>query len=119
MPFGNGQGPAGQGPRTGRGLGYCSGYSSPGYTKSGFSGYSGWGRSLGWFGRGGGRGWRNWYYATGLPGWQRAGRGYYPQTSQQERDVLEQEKNMISEEVKALEQQMKDVEKRIKELKKK
>jgi hypothetical protein len=24
-------------------------------------------------GRGGGRGWRHWYYATGLPGWARAG----------------------------------------------
>ena len=24
-------------------------------------------------GRGGGRGWRNMYYATGLPGWARAG----------------------------------------------
>ncbi|MFW9989847.1 MAG: DUF5320 domain-containing protein, partial [Candidatus Odinarchaeota archaeon] len=31
MPFGNGTGPRGQGPRTGRGLGYCSGYSYPGY----------------------------------------------------------------------------------------
>jgi hypothetical protein len=31
MPFGNGTGPAGMGPMTGRGLGYCAGYSVPGY----------------------------------------------------------------------------------------
>jgi len=31
MPYGNGKGPEGNGYRTGRGLGYCSGSSSPGY----------------------------------------------------------------------------------------
>ena len=35
MPRGDGTGPAGKGPKTGRGLGYCAGYDSPGYTKSG------------------------------------------------------------------------------------
>jgi hypothetical protein len=30
------------------------------------------GIGLGFFGRGGGRGWRNWFYATGLTHWQRA-----------------------------------------------
>jgi hypothetical protein len=34
-------------------------------------GYGGWGRGF----RGGGWGRRNWYYATGLTGWQRAGYG--------------------------------------------
>jgi hypothetical protein len=33
----------------------------------GFGG--GWGRGF----RGGGRGWRHWYHATGLPGWARFG----------------------------------------------
>jgi len=33
MPAGNNTGPLGQGPGTGRGLGFCSGYDSPGYTK--------------------------------------------------------------------------------------
>jgi hypothetical protein len=33
-------------------------------------GFWGWG-----CGRGGGRGWRNWFYATGLTGWQRAALG--------------------------------------------
>ena len=35
MPRGDGTGPNGKGPRTGRGLGYCAGYEHPGYTKSG------------------------------------------------------------------------------------
>ena len=54
------------GPRTGRGMGYCSGYATPGYTNPGPG--LGMGRGMG-----GGRGWRNMYYATGLPGWARAG----------------------------------------------
>ena len=52
MPRGDRTGPNGYGPRTGRGLGYCSGYSTPGYiTDSGM----GLGRGYG-YGRGGGRG---------------------------------------------------------------
>jgi len=35
MPLGDRTGPAGKVPKTGRGLGYCAGYSSPGYKKSG------------------------------------------------------------------------------------
>jgi len=55
----------GAGPRTGRGLGYCSGYNTPGFANQmpNFRGGYGFG------GRGGGRGWRNRYYATGVPGW--------------------------------------------------
>jgi hypothetical protein len=67
MPRGDRTGPAGQGPRTGRGMGYCSGYSTPGYMNAGPGMGFGGGRG------GGGRGWRNMYYATGLPGWARAG----------------------------------------------
>lgn len=67
MPFGDRTGPAGLGPRTGRGLGFCSGFPVPGFTNR-----PGWG----FFGRGGGRGWRNWFYATGLTGWQRATLGW-------------------------------------------
>jgi len=77
MPGGDRTGPMGMGPMTGRGAGYCAGFSVPGYMNPGFGG--GWfGR--GWFGRGrgrgGGRGWRNWFYATGLTGWQRAAMGW-------------------------------------------
>lgn len=72
MPGGDRTGPAGMGPMTGRAAGYCAGYQGPGYMNPfGRLGFRGWGR-----GRGGGRGWRNWFYATGLTGWQRAGRGW-------------------------------------------
>jgi len=67
MPGGNGTGPMGMGPMTGRAAGFCAGYASPGFANSAL----GFGRRL--FGRGGGRGRRNWFYATGLPGWVRAG----------------------------------------------
>lgn len=67
MPGGDGTGPAGLGPMTGRAAGYCAGSPAPGYM-SGGGGRGFWG-----FGRGGGgRGWRNQFYATGLTGWQRA-----------------------------------------------
>ena len=46
MPMGDGTGPAGKGPKTGRGLGFCAGYDSPGYTKSGGRGGRGRGRKL-------------------------------------------------------------------------
>ncbi len=70
MPRGDGTGPAGMGPMTGRAAGYCAGYSVPGYTNPRGGRYSGAGRAYGGgFGRG--RGYRNMYYATGLPGWAR------------------------------------------------
>jgi hypothetical protein len=55
---------------TGRGAGYCAGYGVPGYANP----VRGRGFGMGW-GGGRGRGWgrRNWYYATGVPGWARFG----------------------------------------------
>ena len=67
MPGGDRNGPFGAGPMTGRAAGYCAGYSVPGYMTPG----RGYGLGMGW---GRGRGRRNWYYATGLPGW--AGTGW-------------------------------------------
>lgn len=40
MPWGNGTGPAGLGPMTGRAAGYCAGFNMPGYLNPGF-GYRG------------------------------------------------------------------------------
>ncbi|NLY52710.1 MAG: DUF5320 domain-containing protein [Firmicutes bacterium] len=65
MPRGDGSGPMGFGPMTGRGTGYCAGFSVPGYMNPGW----GWVRRGRGFGRG--RGWRHMYYATGVPGWAR------------------------------------------------
>jgi len=36
MPRGDGTGPAGMGPMTGRGAGYCAGYAAPGFARPGF-----------------------------------------------------------------------------------
>ena len=65
--WGNGTGPAGLGPKTGRGAGYCTGYSVPGYKNTTVP-------RRGYFRtgfQGGGGGWRNVYNATGLTRWQR------------------------------------------------
>jgi len=70
MPRGDGTGPMGMGPMTGRAAGYCVGYAAPGFMTPGVGfGRRGGGRGFG----GGGRGWRRGFYATGLPGWMRAG----------------------------------------------
>ncbi len=61
MPRGDGTGPDGFGPMTGRALGYCAGYSSPGFTK---------GRGMGLGrgrGRGRGRGFRRRYWSPSIP----------------------------------------------------
>jgi len=79
MPRGDGTGPMGMGAMTGRGAGWCAGFNTPGYANPvpgrGFG--MGFGRGGGFYGGrgGGGRGRRNMYYATGLPGWARYG-GY-------------------------------------------
>ena len=70
MPGGDRTGPLGEGPRTGRGFGYCTGNEQPGYASS--PPYGWWGR--GFRGRGagfGGRGRRNRFYDTGRYRWER------------------------------------------------
>jgi len=125
MPRGDGTGPMGLGPMTGRAAGYCAGYSVPGYMNPiPGRGYFGGGR--GGFGRGGGRGRRNWYYATGLPGWQRASMGLpafggwanpalYPygaeMSPKQEADILKNEAD-------TLKKQLEDIQSRIETLEK-
>ncbi|HNR33506.1 MAG TPA: DUF5320 domain-containing protein, partial [Candidatus Hydrogenedentes bacterium] len=74
MPGGDRTGPLGAGPMTGRGAGRCAGFDMPGYANP-VPGRGFWGRGFGRGGGGGGRGWRHWYYATGLPGWMRFGWG--------------------------------------------
>ncbi len=71
MPRGDGTGPAGMGPMTGRAAGFCAGYPVPGFMNPiGGRGY--WGAGRGFWGRGGGRG-RG--FGRGF-GWARAGYGY-------------------------------------------
>lgn len=56
MPGGDGTGPAGMGPMTGRAAGYCAGYGVPGYMNPVGGRGLGFGRGLG-LGFRGGRGW--------------------------------------------------------------
>ncbi|MFW5985141.1 MAG: DUF5320 domain-containing protein [Halanaerobiaceae bacterium] len=67
MPRGDGTGPAGRGPMTGRAAGYCAGFNVPGYMNE----VPGRGRG---FGRGLGRG-RGFGYGRGFG----RGRGFYAQ----------------------------------------
>lgn len=85
MPAGDGTGPRGEGPLTGRAVGRCAGYSDGGYSTA-----PGRGGGYGFYGRrgGGGRGFRNRFYETGLPGWRRFPReqeaGFQPVRSESE-----------------------------------
>jgi hypothetical protein len=106
MPGGDGTGPVGMGPMTGRGAGYCAGYPTPGYmSPAGGRGF--WGR-----GRGGGWGRRNWFYATGLPFWARMAQGLFGAPSaEQEREVLRQQSQQLQESLNAINRRIEDLEK--------
>jgi hypothetical protein len=58
---------------TGRGMGSCAAVVAPGVPVAGRGFGMGFGRGRGLGGCGGGRGWRNRFNATGLPGWARGG----------------------------------------------
>ncbi|MFO7570571.1 MAG: DUF5320 domain-containing protein [Smithellaceae bacterium] len=70
MPRGDSTGPMGMGPMTGRQAGYCAGYNMPGYLNNacGRGTVMGFGRKGGAGNRGGGFGFRNRFFATGVPG---------------------------------------------------
>jgi hypothetical protein len=130
MPGGDGTGPGGMGPMTGRAAGYCAGYPMPGYMNPVFGRGYGFGRGFG-FGRGGGRGRRNRFYATGLTGWQRAAYGYptapygwgvpnygvpYGVPAVPAAPTKEQELDMLKGQSEYLEDALEEINKRIKEL---
>ena len=52
--------------------------------------------------RGGGRGWRNMYYATGLPGWARAGYAPAPPTPEAELSGLRAEAAALGDQIAAI-----------------
>jgi hypothetical protein len=106
MPRGNGMGPEGLGPMTGRGAGYCASFTSPGFMSR----------------PGGGRGWRNCYHATGLMGWQRnAGRWPSYQGEFQGTPIMtglsrEQQAEALRNQAGILEERLGTVRKRLEEL---
>lgn len=117
MPRGDGTGPASLGPMTGRGAGYCAGYPVAGFLNRLF------GRGFGGsWGRGGGFGWRNRFYATGLTGWQRAGMGAAPPyapygpdygapfTREQQMDALKGQAGYLQSELEAIRKRLAELE---------
>ncbi len=118
MPGGDRTGPMGQGPMTGRAAGYCTGSPTPGYANPApGSGFANWGR--GFRGRGG-RGWRNRFYATGLPGWARAGWDFGPPAPRgvpfDPSMTREQEMELLREQASYFNETLEDIKKRIEEL---
>jgi hypothetical protein len=126
MPAGDRTGPWGMGPMTGRGAGYCAGYGAPGYA----SWLPGRVFGLGWGGGGRGawgrgRGWRHWYYATGLPRWARAGHapfwgvppaapygpGASPPTREEELTVLRDQAEWLHGQMEAIARRIAELEK--------
>jgi len=122
MPGGDGTGPMGLGPRTGRAMGFCIGYPVPGYMNPGFGrGF----RRFGGRGFGRGFGWRRWRFAPIAPikpeqVWEpvQVQQQIYQQTKKQEMQMLENESKAIEQEQEALKQELEEVRKRIIELKK-
>ncbi|MFW6141227.1 MAG: DUF5320 domain-containing protein [Candidatus Saliniplasma sp.] len=111
MPWGDGTGPAGYGPMTGRGLGYCAGYSSPGYTKGLPMGRGrGFGRGRGWWGRG--------YHPTYRPPLYDR-RAYYPAVYSREyipEYSEEDEVKYLKDYAESLKKELEEIESRIEEL---
>jgi hypothetical protein len=130
MPRGDGTGPGGLGSMTGRGLGYCAGYSTPGYTRGPGMGLGrgfgrgrgrgiGYGRGLAW-GMGGGGFGGNWGYNapyyTPVAG---APPIYAPiATPESQLNMLKDEKNYLDTQLKGIQNAIIDIGKRIDELEK-
>jgi len=96
MPKGNGTGPMSRGPMNGRGMGYCSGLTAPGFA--------------GFFGNG--RGHRRMFNATGIPGHMRFGSpasvsGY--DTNDHEKDELKKQKENLEEQLHSVKKRLSDL----------
>ena len=106
MPGGDRTGPSGQGPLTGRRMGYCAGEDRPGYMYNSGYGYGrGWGRGLGLgrgfrrgFGPGRGIGYGNFYQES------------IPDVS--EKTLLENEIKILKEQLSSLENRLTGMEKK-------
>ncbi len=97
MPRGDGTGPMGRGPLTGRGAGYCAGYGAPGYANGG-----------GFYGRPRfGRGFRRWY-APATP-WY--GPAYAPVAGRDdERDMLASQAEVLKDRLDQINKRLSDLE---------
>ncbi|MBL7073551.1 MAG: DUF5320 domain-containing protein [Candidatus Omnitrophica bacterium] len=98
MPGGNGTGPMGTGPMTGRQAGFCAGYSVPGYGRGGRG--AGFGRGAGWKRNGA-------PYAYGNPNMTHPTSA--DPTPKQEADMLKTEAEALKEELSAINRRIKDL----------
>ena len=127
MPRGDRTGPGGLGPRTGRGLGFCAGYDTPGYTKGPGMGLGrGWGRGIGYgrglaWRRGGGRGYGGYggYSAPVYAPVMGAPPAYIPSaTPETQVSMLKQEKQYLESEIENIKGALDDISKKLLELEK-
>lgn len=119
MPSGDRTGPSGTGPGTGRAMGYCYGFDSPGYTR-------GPGRGMGrgsWSGYGRGMGRGRCFMAGRGHGFMRgSGRDFYCQgfapgfASEMPAMNKDEEIKMLKSQIEYLSNEQKNIEKRLKEL---
>lgn len=90
MPRGNGTGPMGYGPMSGRGMGFCAGYNVPGCMN---------GHGFGMH-----RGYRHMFYATGVPGWARFG------NAKDEKSYLKAQAQYLEDQLKYIKDRLNDLE---------
>ena len=111
MPRGDGTGPNGMGPMTGRAAGYCAGYNVPGFANP--AGGYGRGRGFGW-GRGFGRA-----RSRGM-GWARSwpGQAYTPVGAEPEQIDFQSEMNQLKQQAQYLKTSLDELNQRIQELEK-
>ncbi|MBN2184909.1 MAG: DUF5320 domain-containing protein [Candidatus Krumholzibacteriota bacterium] len=118
MPGGDRRGPGGEGPMTGRGLGYCSGNSLPGSAADGFGRGMGMRRGAGFgggrmnrFNAGPGIGRGRGFGGYGInPGYQ--GYGYYGAARSPE-ELADDERSFLTAQAEILQRELEAVKKRI------
>ena len=110
MPGFDGKGPMGQGAMTGWGRGFCA----VSLNESGEKPFFG----AGYHGKGRGRGFRNCFYATGVPGWMRAQKGMRGYGVVRAAASKEDKLTMLKEQVDFLKKELESDERLISELEK-
>lgn len=105
MPRGDGTGPMGMGPLTGRAFGFCAGFRTPGFTNPGTG--AGLGRGCGY-----GRGFRRMSSFGTVPGWVPAGYSVFNGAFAS----AETEKEYLTRQADFMENQLEQVKKRLEKL---
>lgn len=100
MARGNGTGPMGMGPMTGRGAGLCRGFSTPGYANTAKN-FGGMGCGRGFSGKGFGRGFGRQYKA---PKW--SNQSNFMETKQDSKEYLSQQISFLENELKQTKEQL-------------